>query len=102
MSELAKLEVDQNKAAKQPVIEDEVYVEVVTIQRKPLLSRDKAEALAKLEKEAFELINDGLLEISLLPGRLLGEAKKLEHEGILDDIGRNRDLLSLTCKREYL
>ena len=51
---------------------------MIAVERQSLLSRDKAEALAEFEKEAFDAIDDRLLEIALVPMRLLAQRQDFE------------------------
>ena len=58
--ELAELEVDEDEAAEQPVVEDEVDVEVVALERHPLLPGDEAETFAEFGQELLDAIDDQL------------------------------------------
>lgn len=102
MRELAELEINEHEAAEQAVVEDEVDVEVIALERHALLPRDEAEALAQLEEEAFDAIDDRLLEIALAPVRPLVEPEELEHERVLHHVGRHLDLVSAPSEREDL
>jgi hypothetical protein len=55
------------------LLEAEVDVEVVTLERDPLLSPDEAETFSHLEQELLQPRNDRGLEIVLLPSRSVGE-----------------------------
>lgn len=81
--------------AEDAVVEDEVDVEVISLERDALLPAHEAEALAQLEEEVFEAIDDHLLEVPLVRGDGLTELEELEDERILDDVVRLRDLLPL-------
>ena len=100
--ELAELEIHQHEAAEQAVIEDKVDIEVIAVQRDPLLPRDKAEALAHFKEERLEPIDDGLLEIALVRGGLLLQIEELEDKGILEHVAGDRDLLAGMREREDL
>jgi hypothetical protein len=84
--ELAELEVDQHEAPERAIVEDEVDIEVVALEREPLLARHEAEALAHLEQEVLKAIDDRLLEVALMGRRLLAQVEELENEGVLDDV----------------
>src|SRR5690606_35888588 len=75
---IAELEVDEDEAAQQPVVEDQVDVEVIALQGEPSLSCDDAEALAELEQERLDPIDDRLLEVALEPGGPFLQIEELE------------------------
>jgi len=102
MRELAELEVDQDEATEQPVVENEIDVEVIAFERHALLSRDEAEALAELEQELLDAVDDGLLELTFAPLGALTKPEELEHERILEDIGWPVELVSAPGKRQDL
>src|SRR5207244_3654560 len=95
MRELPQLQVDEDEAAEQPIVEDEVDVEVIALEREPLLSRDEAEAFPHLEEEFLEPADDRLFEIPLLRRRLLAKVEELEDERILDHVAGYGDLLAV-------
>lgn len=100
MGELAELEVDQDEAAEQAVVEDEVDEEVIAVEADSLLASHETEALAELEQERLEAVDDGLLQVSLPPVRALRQVEELEHERVLDDAPRSGDLLAHARQRE--
>jgi len=65
---------------------------VIAIERDALLSRDEAEALAQLEEERFEAVDERLLEIALAPMGPFIEVE--EHERVLHDVGGSLELVS--------
>jgi len=100
--ERAELEIDEHEAAEQAVVEDEVDVEVIALERHALLPRDEAEAFAQLKEERLEAIDDGLLEVALAPVRPLVEVEEFEHEGVLQHVGGHLDFVSAPREREDL
>src|SRR5690606_28781457 len=58
--------------------EDQVDVEVIALQGEPSLSCDDAEALAELEQERLDPIDDRLLEVALEPGGPFLQIEELE------------------------
>lgn len=88
MSELTELEVDEDEAAEQAVVEHEVDEEVVTVEGQPLLARHEAEPLAELEQERFDAVDDRLLKVALTPRGALVETEELQNERLLDHLGR--------------
>ena len=87
MGELVALEVDEDVAAEQAVVEDEVDEEVVIVEGEALLAGLEEEALPEFEEEGFQLVDDGGLQILFGIVRLLGEAEELQDERVLDEIG---------------
>ena len=59
MRELAELEIDQDIAAQQAVVEHEVNKKMVAIQSKALLPCLEQKALAQFQQEMFELVDNG-------------------------------------------
>ena len=102
VGQLAELEVDEDEAAQQPIVENQVDVEVIALEGEPSLSCDEAEALAELEQERLEAIDDRLLEVALEPRRAFLEVEELEDERVLHDILRGGDGLPLFGERQDL
>jgi hypothetical protein len=96
--ELADLQVHQHETAKEPVVEHQVDIEVIAFEGQALLPRDEAEALAQLQKEILEPLDDRSLEIGFEPRGLLLKAEKLEDQRILHDIGRCLDARPLRAR----
>ena len=65
MRQAADLEVQEHEGAREPVVEDQVDEEMLAVDRDPLLARHEGEALAQLEQELLELVDQGLLEVGL-------------------------------------
>ena len=78
-----ELEVHGDQAAKFPVVEQEVDVEILPVDHDPLLSGNKREANSEFEDELFHLPEDGRLEI-LLAVRV-PEAKEVKEIRIAKD-----------------
>ena len=76
MGELVELEVDEDVAAEEAVVEDEIDKVVVFIEGEASLAGFEEEALAHLEKEVLEAIDDGLLEVGLGVAGLRIEAEE--------------------------
>lgn len=75
--ELPELEVNEDKAAQQPIVENQVNIEVIAFDAQTLLARHETETLAEFQKELLEAIDDGLFEVPLEPGVAFGQVKKL-------------------------
>lgn len=65
MGKLVELEVDDDVAAEEAVVEDEVDEVVVFIEGEALLAGLEEEAFTEFEEEVLEAIDDGLLEVGL-------------------------------------
>jgi hypothetical protein len=65
VGKLAELEVDQQVALEDDVVEDEVDIEMLVLEREALLPRNEGEAFADLEQEMLQLLEDRALEVTL-------------------------------------
>jgi len=100
--ELAELEIHQHEAAQQAVVEDQVDIEVIAVEGEPLLARHEAEALAQLQQERLDAVDDRLLQLALSPLRSLVEPQELEHERLLDHVRGMFELVPSACQRHHL
>src|SRR5207248_6305699 len=80
VNELSELQVHEHERSKQSVVEHEVDVKVIAVERDALLARDEAEALPELEKKFLKPLDDRALEVRLEPRRPLLEPEELEDE----------------------
>lgn len=94
MRGFVELEVDDDVAAEEAIVEDEVHEVVVLIEGEALLAGIEEEAFAEFEEEVLEAIDDGLLEIGLGVAGLRIEAEELEHERLLQQVLRPDDDLA--------
>ena len=78
MRELVELEINDDVAAEEAVVEDEVHEVVVLIEGEALLPGLEEEAFAKLQEEVLEASDDGVLEVGLGVAGLFIEAEELE------------------------
>ena len=69
--ELANLEVDQHLATQQAVVKHQIHKEMVVGKGETLLARLKQKALAQLQQEVFDLIDDGGFKVRLRKPGLL-------------------------------
>lgn len=84
MRELVELEVDDDVAAQEAVIEDEIDEVVVFIEGEAFLAGLEEEAFAEFEKEVFEAVDDGLLQIAFGVAGLVVETEEFEDEGLFE------------------
>ena len=101
MGQLAALQVDQDIAAQQPIVEDEVHEEVAVVEREPFLTGLEQEAFAQFEQEVLEAIDDGRFQLGLGIGGFFFQTQKFQDERILDEIRRFLDYLPLAGKPPY-
>jgi len=66
VGELADLEVDEDEAFEQVVVEDEIDVELIGLIEQALLPGDEAEAASEFEEEGLKVVHDGLLQPGLM------------------------------------
>ena len=86
--ELAHLQIDQHKALEQVVVKHQINVEMVMLRGHSQLPRHKGKALAQLQQKGLKLVNDGRLQIGLMPALRLRQAhkvQKVQHIGVLDE-----------------
>src|SRR4051812_39790701 len=95
MGEPVELQVDDEVAAQEPIVEDEVEEVVVSIEGEPLLAGLKEEAFAELQEELLQMGDDGRLEIGFGVSGLLVEPEELEDVRFLQDVLGFHDDLAL-------
>lgn len=93
--ELPSLEVEQDVTAQQAVVEDKVDAEVVVVEGEPLLPCLEREALAQLQEERLQLIDDGGLEVVLGVLGPLVEPEELQHQRVLHEVSSTFDHLTV-------
>lgn len=76
------------------MIEDEVDVEVVAVEREALLTGDEGETFAEFEEEGLELIEEGLLDIGFDEAVRLRQSNKFHDDGIFEDVGGGENFLT--------
>jgi len=96
MRELVELEVDQDVAAQQAVVKDEVHIKMVFIESETFLPRLEKKALAQFQQKMFEPDDDGGFQVVLGVFRFLIQPEKLQHVGLLQNVLRPRDDLAFT------
>lgn len=61
MGQLAQFQADQNEALEDVVVENEIQVEVLVIDTDTLLPANKRKALAQLQKEGLQIVDQAAL-----------------------------------------
>ena len=95
VGKLVELKVNDQIAAQEPVVEDEVEEVVVAVEGETLLAGLKEEAFAKLQEEFFQMGDDGGLKIGFGVAGALVEAEEFEDERFFEEVFRLRDDLPL-------
>ena len=90
MLEGSGLEIDEQMAAEDAVIKDEIDVIVFVADGEPLLPGLETEASAEFEEEGLQVIEQRFLQVLFEIVRLPCEAHKLQHVGIGDEFGNVR------------
>jgi hypothetical protein len=86
MRELLQLEINDDIAAQEPVVEDEVEEVVVAIEGESLLPCFEEEALAEFEQKLFKMGDQCGFKIGLGIAGLLVEAEEFEHERLFEEV----------------
>ena len=88
VGEFPDLQIDEDVALQNGVIEDEVNVEVVAIEGESLLAGEEGKAATEFEQEGLELGNEGVFKIGFDEFFRFRETEEFDDDGILEDIGR--------------
>jgi hypothetical protein len=98
MRELVQLQVDQHIAAQQAVVEHQVQIVVVAVEREPLLAGFEQEALTQLQQEILQSVDDGLLQVRLRIATFFFQPQELQNIRLLEEVFRLRDDLAFLRK----
>jgi hypothetical protein len=102
MVDLAELEVDQDEAAQDAVVEDEIDAVVAVVDGDPLLAPDEGETFAQLQQEGLEMVAQHRLELRLGHPLRLGYLQELEDIGLPQKVRRLFQDLPLRCQLQAL
>jgi len=91
MRRLVQFDVDDDVAAQEAVVEDQIDEIVVLIEGEALLASLEKEAFAEFEQEMLQPVDDGLLQIRLGVAGFFLQAQELEHQRLLQQILRAHD-----------
>jgi len=80
-------EVDEQVAAENPVVENEVEVVVFVADGDAPLPGLETKAGSEFQEEGLEMIEQGLFQIGLPIMRALGEAGELQNVGVANEVG---------------
>lgn len=90
MGEFGGLEVDDDEAFQDVVVEDEIEVEVAGLGADAHLAGDEGEAMAHFQQEALELGDDGGLDFRLGGSWLFRQTEEFQDVGIFDEVADGR------------
>jgi hypothetical protein len=88
VGKFASLEVEEDEAFKQIVVENEVEVEVLRFRADALLARDEGKALAEFEEERLEIADESVFKFSFEQFADVRQAEEFQHDGIVDELPR--------------
>ncbi len=94
MRQFVALEVDEDVAAEEAVVEDEIDVVVVVVEGEPFLPGLEEKTFSEFEEEVFELVDDGGFQLALGIGGAFIETEEFEHVGVLDQVSGALDDLA--------
>lgn len=80
------LEVDEQEAPQRAVVEHEVDVEMVAVDRDAFLARHEEQVAAQLQEELLQPREQRGLQVALAPRGGFGQARELQHVGVLDEV----------------
>ena len=83
-SELVHLEINNNEASKSEVVKEEIDKEILAFNFEWVLTSNKGEADAELQKKLLEMLDEGGFKIAFFG--LLTEAQKIEVVRIFDNL----------------
>lgn len=86
MCDFAGLEVDEDEALEDVVVENEVYVVVFFFGVDVLLTCYKGVSFSELHEEALEVGDDGILKVGLEIACIGCDPEKFGYDGILDEL----------------
>ena len=88
MAKAVNLQVNDDMALQDAVIEDKVSLKVVLIHQDAALPRFKAKALAHLEQEVLQMIKNLAFQFALGEDILLLQSQKLQRHRVMDSMLR--------------
>ena len=79
-------QVNQHKALEDVIVKHQINKETLPVQSKPFLAGDEGKAAAQFQEKLLEVINKGLLQITLVDMGIRLNLKEFHDIGILDDL----------------
>ena len=87
MGQSAVLQIDEEKALEDVVVEHEVDVEILVVESDVALARDEGESLAQLEEERLQVVDDGLFDVAFVEFGFVGQAEEFEYVRRFQHVG---------------
>src|ERR1017187_9118894 len=86
MGDLAEFQIDQDIAAQQAIVENQVHEEVVFVEGEAPLPRLEEKAFAHFQQETLDLADDGGFQIGLGILAALVQTEELQNQGFLEQV----------------
>ena len=101
MGQLANLQVDHHVALELDVVENQVGVKMVSIQRQPPLPPHKGKTTAQLQQKGLQLVDQRFFNARLHQTVRFWQVQKLQHVGVFDHIVRTVQRLPFVGQRQH-
>ena len=88
MGQLSRLQINEDKAFQNVIVENKVDKEVFPIECESLLTAHKGESPPQLQKEFLQMVDQGLLQVAFIKAGVLFQAEKFQHIWVADNIFR--------------
>jgi len=98
--ELPELQINQQVALQDHVVENEVDVELLVFEDETLLACDERKPFPELKEEVRELAEDRRFEIAFVQGLAFRQVEEVEDDRRLDEIDRALDGLAFSSERK--
>ena len=95
MLDFVDFQIDQDEAAQDAVVKDEIHPIMGVIEGDAVLPANESEAFAKFEQKGLEVIAETGFEVGLGDVMRFGDFQKLKDVGIAQQVRRFRDDLAL-------
>ena len=90
MGETIRLEIDEDEALQDVVVENEIDMVMLAIQRQPLLPFDEREAASEFQQEFLKMRNEQPLQVLLQKRHVLAQPQELQDERIAQHLFGSR------------
>jgi len=84
--EIIGLEVKDDEALEQIIVEHEINVKVLRVRAHPHLPSDKSKALAQLKQESLQVVNQALLQSGFQEAARFRQAQELQQYWITHEL----------------
>jgi hypothetical protein len=94
MGDLANFQIDQDIAAQQAVVENQIHEKVFFVECESLLARLEEKAFAHFQQETLDLADDGGFQIGPRIAAALVQPEELQNQGLLQQVAWPADGLT--------